>query len=302
MASGSVEDSNSDDTSGRDEPGAPVRAGRIDLRNYGQEFLDDKEKQIEQNNRIAARWGGTVQVPLASGTAQSRKGSFLKGQQNSVVSRLRRNPPPPSPGTGVVSPTESTGTLQPQEPPYPPPPPKKKKANRGGAGSKARAAARRKGHPIESVAPKFRIKKEKGSEANQVREVFASEVLFSQDSMKDCFQCGRPLEYTVEQLLRQEILPSHPIFRKMNLYETEQGLKTKDNRRLWCLKELEKRSGRKVRFKATVWSYRSWRLFHGIIANDDKTDGREPRMRSTKRKAEGSEVKWEVKSEGPASP
>ncbi|OLQ15429.1 hypothetical protein AK812_SmicGene280 [Symbiodinium microadriaticum] len=228
LASGSVEDSNSDDTSGRDEvllPGASVGPGRIDLRNYGQEFQDDKEKQIEQNNRIAARWGGKVQVPLASGTAQSRKGScLLKGQVLSVVSRLRRNPPPPSPGKSIVSSTESTGTLQPQEPPYPPPP-KRKKA-RGGAGAKARAAARRRGDPIESVAIKFRIKKEKGGQgsANEVREVFASDVLFSQDSMKDCFQCGRTLESTVEQLLRKEILPSHPIFRRMNLYETERGV------------------------------------------------------------------------------
>jgi len=158
----------------------------------------------------------------------------------------------------------------PQEPPYPPP----KKGRTGGRRSSLRGPPRRK--------------KKGGLDDSKAVAVDIRNLLYSQKSCKDTFQCGRSVDQLVKDLETGKVDLSAP-FLRLTVFETREEKSRKpelrciDNRRLLALKEYAKKIGNpKLKVNISLFSEETLTQVQRFFQNSDDTDGRDVRLRTSR--------------------
>eukprot|EP00435_Cladocopium_sp_Y103_P054606 s77_g17.t2 len=162
----------------------------------------------------------------------------------------------------------------PKEPPYPPPNPKKARTS-GRRGSLRSGPSRRKG-------------KKGGVDDSKACAVDIRDLLYSQKSCKDTFQCGRSVDQLVKDLETGKVDVSAP-FLRLTVFETRDEKSRKpelrciDNRRLLALKEYAKKIGNpKLRVNISLFSEETLTQVQRFFQNSDDTDGRDVRLRTSR--------------------
>lgn len=158
----------------------------------------------------------------------------------------------------------------PQEPPYPPP-----KKGRTGRRSSLRSGPRRKG-------------KKGGVDDSKTCAVDIRNLLYSQKSCKDTFQCGRTVDQLVKDLETGKVDISAP-FLRLTVFETRDEKSRKpelrciDNRRLLALKEYARKIGNpKLKVYISLFSEETLTQVQRFFQNSDDTDGRDVRLRTSR--------------------
>lgn len=85
-----------------------------------------------------------------------------------------------------------------------------------------------------------------------IREVYVDDVRYTQDTIKNGFSDGRTLRSTINELLRGDIDPLKSSFLILDVCEVSGILQSLFNRRLFCLKTVQKRKADKLRMKVRV--------------------------------------------------
>ena len=85
-----------------------------------------------------------------------------------------------------------------------------------------------------------------------IEEVWVDHVFYSQPSISDHFGDGRELEQTIRELeQRNPLYPPFPLLQVAKL-DCGRSYIPKDHRRLYCFKQLQERSGRKMKTRVKV--------------------------------------------------
>ena len=124
--------------------------------------------------------------------------------------------------------------------------------------------------------------------------VKVGDLLYSQKSIKEVFQCGQPISSLVQDLMDKKVSMSAHFLRlavfesaeyDSKTYEPILVLRCIDNRRLFALKEYAKKSG-KDRLMVNVELFNNYTLNQckRFILNSDVTDGRDVRLRKNESK------------------
>ncbi len=114
--------------------------------------------------------------------------------------------------------------------------------------------------------------------------VEVGELLYSQESVKSEFRCGRSVSQLVQALLDGKVSLDAP-FLRLTVFETasrKKGtvLRCIDNRRLYALKEYAKRSGKhRLMVNIDFYSKNTLKQVRRFMQNSDNTDGRDVRVR-----------------------
>ncbi|CAE7202123.1 unnamed protein product, partial [Symbiodinium pilosum] len=120
----------------------------------------------------------------------------------------------------------------------------------------ARSPAAAKPPPATKASSRSGPSEQRGRKRKYEGFFPVDDVNFSQNSIGERFSCGRRMQDTVEDLMDDQVNPERDQFLRLTAMSVGGRLISRNNRRLWCLKEYQKlKRQRKKSFTVKVFLY-----------------------------------------------